>query len=214
MSLTVQRRIPSYITIILFLIMAVVFFIETPVTIEAANIGSEWISIVMAFMMGIGVLTILAVHVRRVYKMEKTKGIEWYYSLMVIIPTILTVILGFVYGEGDPIYTWLAAYVSFPVAMTAIRLQMWWLVLALYRLGRFRSVESFLYMGMVALSLFGLSPLGESLIPVTGVISNWFLTVLGPAISRGVYMSLYIGATLLTFRYLLGWGRGVATEGV
>src|SRR4030042_4322228 len=127
MSNVLRRiEIPIALTIIFTLLQVVPYYfrwesdpkLADPIE-SAAGITSQWVLLVVAWSIFIGVISLIQVHGKTVQK--RSKG--WYYSIIVLVTCIVMAIAGLPLKEmglgiNNPVYTFLFNNVQSPLSAT------------------------------------------------------------------------------------------------
>lgn len=191
-----------------------------------AGTMSEFIPIVMAFGIGLGLLSLVAVHGRRI-----TKGGEpAVYSAIVLIGVVLmiaTQIGRYATGES-PNGFWAQAHdllfyrLQFPLGSTMFGLLAAYLVSAAYRAFRIRTFDAAVLAAMAAFVILTQVPTAQFLtsffapesleraaaLDANAVIArNWALSIANDAVQRAVGFGAFIGAIAMAMRVWLSLDR-------
>lgn len=193
--------------------------------------GSQVLSGVL---LGLGVLSILRVHVKRLVKRQK----DWPFSVVLLVSMAAMVVIGL--GEwvasnreavgipGDYTLVKTAFSVVFNDMLQILDAAMFSLIAffilsAAYRAFRIRSVEATIMMAVALVVLLGFIPLAMTLtagLPADGFASNFrienlkswiLLTVSTPAL-RAIDLGLGLGLLAMALRIMLGLEKGVAVD--
>lgn len=204
---------------------------EYNLVMEKVVQGSQVLSGVL---LGLGVLSILRVHVKRLAKGQK----DWPFSLVLLVSMAAMIVIGL--GE------WIAGnreaagipgdYEGIKTAFSVVFIDMlqildaamfsliaFFILSAAYRAFRIRSVEATIMMAVALVVLLGFIPLAMALtagLPTEGLASNFrienlkswiLLTVSTPAL-RAIDLGLGLGLLAMALRIMLGLEKGVAVD--
>lgn len=170
----------------------------------------EFVSVVAALAVVIGVFNLIAVHLGRFTRSEH----GWPYSMIVLIVMVAVVVLrildraeiwkGDLEGEQMSLRAFEAVQVSLESALAA--LLVFFLVFAAYRLMHRRVTWwSLLFTAAVVIGLLGWIPLED--IDVLSDIRDWLVRVPANAGSRGILIGVGLGTITVGVRVLIGQDR-------
>jgi hypothetical protein len=193
--------------------------------------GSQVLSGVL---LGLGVLSILRVHLKRVTKRHQ----DWPFSVVLLAAMAAMIVIGL--GE------WIAGnreavgipgdYENIKIAFSVVFIDMlqildaamfsliaFFILSAAYRAFRIRSVEATIMMAVALIVLLGFIPLAMALtagLPTEGFASNfrienlksWILLNLSTPALRAIDLGLGLGLLAMALRIMLGLEKGVAVD--
>lgn len=188
---------------------------------DLAGSASQFIPVVMTFGFGMGLISLLYLHGRKLAKREKGYG----YSLVVLLGLGAMVVVQFGYRLSDdekgPWAFWadlLFMRLQFPLGATMFGLLAAYLVSAAYRAFRIRTWEAavlavvagLVIITQVPMAQFGLSLLGPSWIEKGAYLDaqaahvrNWVLLTVNDAVQRAVGFGAFVGALAMALRLWL-----------
>jgi hypothetical protein len=222
MSNVLRRiEIPIALTIIFTLLQTIPYYFrwesDTKLVdpIEgAAGIVSQWVLLVVAWSIFIGVISLIQVHGKTVQK--RSKG--WYYSIIVLATCIIMTIAGLPFQEmglgiNNTVYTFLFNYVQSPLSATVFATIAFFITSAAYRSFRAKNIEATIVLVAGLLMLMSNAPLFTATLPVIKTMGQWIYDIPNMATNRAVTIGGALGLVALAVRTLLGRERGYLRGG-
>lgn len=182
------------------------FFLNLPYLDAIGAILADWVTILAALAIFLGLWNICQVHGRKIWRRQR----GWGYSLSLLVTIGVVLTLGLrpgSLGPGDPAISWLFHYVYMPLNATIFSLLAFFVASAAYRTLRLRSPESAALLLAATIVLLGQIPLGYQLWPYLPFLKDWLLQVLGTAGLRGIILGVALGTIATGLRLLLGQDR-------
>jgi hypothetical protein len=170
------------------------FFVETTV-------------IVVAFALLLGLLNVLVVHLRRIFKREG----GWVYSIALVSIAVIVIVAG-IPGPDSAGFAWIFDHVQFPLQAATFSLLAFFVATAAYRGLRVRSWESLAFVLTAAVVLLGQVPVGRYLGGFLPAVKDWILNVPGTAGVRGIIIGVALGTIATGVRVLMGFDRPYTSE--
>lgn len=217
-----RREIPLLITSVAGFVFAISYFIPHAPFGNAESIFGDWVSIVQAFAIWLGVLNLLKVSLEKMYR--KTEG--WPYSYLIIASLIGTVIVGFYSGFGGinatPQYSysdtgtgfdWIYRNIYAALTSTMFSMLAFFVGSASYRAFRARNFHATLLLLSGFLVMGGRVPLLDRVsafftdIPIFSNIANWIMNYPNSAGQRAILIGIALGITSSSLRIILGIER-------
>lgn len=217
-----RREIPLLITSVAGFVFAVSYFIPHAPFGNAESIFGDWVSIVQAFAIWLGVLNLLKVSLEKMYK--KTEG--WPYTYLIIASLIGTVIVGFYSGFGGinatPQYSysdtgtgfdWIYRNIYAALTSTMFSMLAFFVGSASYRAFRARNFHATLLLLSGFLVMGGRVPLLDRFsafftdIPIFSNIANWIMNYPNSAGQRAILIGIALGIMSSSLRIILGIER-------
>ncbi len=217
-----KREIPLIITSIAGIVFAVSFFIPHWPFGDAENIFGDWMSVVSAFAIWLGMFNLAEVSLRKVIR--RTEG--WRYGIIVLVSMLLMLIIGFssvfnainagsshmAPGTG---LKWMYDFVFSPLSATMFSMLAFFVASASYRAFRARSLEAtlllvtafFVMVGRVPLLDPIVASLGISDFPFFSAVADWIMTYPNTAGQRAIMIGIALGITSSSLRIILGIER-------
>jgi hypothetical protein len=162
----------------------------------------EWAIIVGGFAVILGLLNVLNVHGKRVFSRKK----GWVHSLALLLAALATWIPPIPQGPSRQASQQMFDYVIAPVGASLAALLVFTLTLAAFRLVRNRrSPWSLLFIGVVALTLLGSTPIQG--FEWLSEARTWLVRVPGMAGMRGLLLGVALGIVVTGLRVLLTQDR-------
>lgn len=182
------------------------YFIRDPTLDDLGRTLTDYVTILAAVALILGVVNLARVHGGRVVAARP----GWPYSLALLAALLLTLLLGLGPGSGgtsDPAFTWFFAYVYQPLSATIFSLLAFYIATAAYRTLRLRTWEAAVMLVVGTIVLIGQIPLGTDVWNALPEARTWLLAVVGAAGLRGIIIAASLGAILTGMRVLLGLDR-------
>ncbi len=217
-----RREIPLIITTVTGLVFAISYFIPHMPFGNSENIFGEWISIVQAFAIWLGVLNLVKVSIDKILS---KKG-DAYYSYIVIISLGIMLIVGFWDGlsglYADPPYPviddstsfyWIFKNIYTPLTSTMFAMLAFFVASASYRAFRARNFQATLLLiaGFFVMGgrvpLFDLMISGITDVPVFSHFADWIMTYPNTAGQRAIMIGIALGIMSSSLRIILGIER-------
>lgn len=200
-------RIASVLVAVLCaLVVLLDYFITHPALDRAGALLSQWVTLLAAAALVLGLLNLARVHSSRVVGGRS----GWQYSLALLGALIVTVFLGFAPGSGgagDPSVNWIFTYVYQPLSAAVFSLLAFYIASAAYRALRLRSLEAGALLIAAVIVLLGQIPLAARAWDALPQARAWMLAIVGMAGLRGILIGVALGAMLTGLRVLLGLDR-------
>ena len=187
--------ISTSVAILTGLIVLVGYFFQIPVLFDLRSLILDWAVTLAAIMVFIGVFNLLSVNNSRIKNKEK----GGFYSLVLIISLLITLVLGLFLKPGHPIMNFIFYSIQLPVekslmALLAVTL----LVASINLLRRQPNLFSVIFLGTTLLVLLGTVPLPFGELPFIGDVLRPFIAqVLAASGARGILIGVAL-ATLTT----------------
>lgn len=215
-----RREVPILITSIAGLVFAISYFV--PMLGETENLFGDWVSIVQAFAVWLGLLNLSKVSLDKIYR--KREG--WPYAALTLIALVVTLVIGFWSGItalNDPNYTsfrdaglsfdWVFRWVYTPLTSTMFSMLAFFVASASYRAFRARNFEATLLLIAAFFVMGGRVPLFDMMIapitdfPVFSTFADWIMTYPNTAGQRAIMIGIALGIMSSSLRIILGIER-------
>ena len=214
-------EIPIALTIIFTLLQTIPYYFRWESNLklvdpieQASSIASQWVLLIVAWSIFIGVISLLQVHGKTVQK--RSKG--WHYSIIVLVSCIVMAIAGLPFAEvglgiKNPVYTFLFNYAQSPLSATVFATIAFFITSAAYRSFRAKNIEATIVLVAGLLMVMSNAPLFTATLPVVKTIGQWIYDVPNMATNRAVTIGGALGLVALAIRTLLGRERGYLRGG-
>jgi hypothetical protein len=205
MSDLVRNKIPIAIMIGLTIFLFIEYFFAVPKAItETAIELVNWTVVLAAFAWGLGALSMVQLHIKRVR--EREPG-QWYYSIWLIFVMILMAVVGVTQGIKSYWLQWLYRSIVLQPSSTLYSVMAFALIYAAYISFRLNKVETAYMVLIWLISAWGTMPMGESLIPAVMPIKKWIEVVPNTAGNRGFLIAMTLSYIAISFRTIVGRSR-------
>lgn len=201
-----RREIPLVLTIIFGWFMVAEFFIPVNWVATVSSELQQWIIIVAAAAIVLGVVNVGRIHVKKVTRREK----DWGYSIPLLFGLGLMGSIGLIFGiqpGGLFDFLYLNSYV--PMQGTMFALLAFFIASAAYRAFRIRSLEAGLLAVAALLVMIGRVPIGHAISPELPEISEWIMNFPNLAAKRAILIGAALGAISTGLKIILGLERNV-----
>ena len=217
-----RREIPIIITAVAGFVFAISYFIPHWPFGEAENIFGDWISIVQAFAIWLGMLNLAYVSLQKVSR----KSAGWEYGLITVVAMVIMLIVGFstlsnaiatdtshrAAGTG---FKWLYDFVYTPLTSTMFSMLAFFVASASYRAFRARSFEATLLLVTAFFVMAGRVPLFDPIIATMGIsdtpffskLADWIMAYANAAGQRAIMIGIALGIMSSSLRVILGIER-------
>jgi hypothetical protein len=183
--------------------MLVQFFVPSRLSTNAYNEITNWVQIIYAFALIVGVVGLLKYHFSRVSRRQT----GWFYNLVTVASLIIMALLGFIGGRGDGgSFMWVFNNMMAPMQATVFSLLAFFVASAAYRGFLARNVEAFLLLFSAVMIMFGIASVGNSIPPFSD-IANWILLNPSMTARRGIFIGVGLGTIAVSLRVILGVER-------
>ncbi len=190
---------PILVASITGLAVLVGYLFPIPTLVSARDHLIEWGVIIAAFAFILGLLNLLRVHSRRIFRFQK----GWPYSLILLLAASVSWIPPVLYGVSHPTTRRLLNDLMGPLGSSLAALLVFTLTLAAFRSLRIRhSAGSTLFVAVVILVLLGSTPLIG--LEWLREIRRWVIHVPAMAGMRGLLLGVALGIIITGLRVLLG----------
>lgn len=140
----VQRSLPKYLISAIMILMILDYFIVLDPLRTFTNTLAKWSMITIGVSIGLALINVLSVHLRRINMYTKQEGADWKdasTSIILLICMFAMLLTGFVttpFGQNE-IYQWMVAWLYIPLDLTTFSLLGFFYFSALYRGWKLRS---------------------------------------------------------------------------
>lgn len=201
-----KLQLPLFICLIAGLFMAVQYFM--PAALPAYNRMNDYLQIVYAFSIVLGVASVVHRHGGRLRKLKK----DWPYSLAAVISMLLMLLAGFIGGRGrESLFQQLFNAILLPVQATMFALLAFYLASASFRAFRTRSLDATVLLVSAVIVMIGRLDDGQALrIPD---VSRWILNSPNLVAKRAILIGVGLGMASTALKVVLGIERSYLGSG-
>jgi hypothetical protein len=211
-----KRRVPLFLTAAVGIIYVIQFFVPHRPVSGMQDLLNDWVQIIAAFAIWLGVLNLMKVSGDNVYR----RGKGWSLSVVVIVGFVVTSVVGFFFSGGerfqDPgtAFDWIYQNVYNPLSATMFAMLAFYVASASYRAFRARNREATLLLLAGFFVILGRVPVGDQLthfLPEGHRLSNlsdWIMNVPNKAGQRAIMIGIALGTVSTSLRLILGIEKG------
>jgi hypothetical protein len=182
------------------------YFISDPLLSAAGRVLVDWVTILAAAALVLGILNLARVHGGRIASSRQ----GWPYSAALLGGMLVTLLLGFAPGStggDDPALSWVFDYIYQPLSAAVLSLLAFYMATAAYRALRLRTWEALGLMAAGVIVLLGQLPLTAQMWSALPLARTWLLGVVSTAGMRGIIIAASLGAIFTGLRVLMGFDR-------
>ena len=199
-----MRRGPLLVTFLVGAALIAIFFIPHHAAQGVQTLILEWGSVVYAFALLLGSLSLLLFHARKI----RAGGAQVKYSLTTVIALVVITVAGVVQGvEEGTVVNRIYNAVNAPLASTMFALLAFFIASAAFRAFRARNTEATLLLATALIMMFGRVSIGEFVWSGFPPLTEWLLDVPNLAAKRGVAIGIGLGAVSTALKIILGIDR-------
>lgn len=217
-----KREVPFIITLVVGVVFVLQYFIPHTPFDMAENAFSDWFSIVAAFAIWLGALSLLKISSDKI----RRKKHDWQMAVVIIVCFFATVIVGFwdaIAGmQTEPAvsfrapgthFDWIYVNIYTPLSSTMFAILAFFVASASYRAFRARNIQATLLLLAGFFVMLGRVPLGDML---TGFLSegwrasdlaNWLMGFPNTGGQRAIKIGVALGIVSTALRVILGIER-------
>ena len=198
-----SRDIPLFLTLVMVLWMIVDYFLNIPPLSSAAGTARDYIAVVAAFAIGLGIISLLRLHLSRISE----KGKDWFYSCWLVCAMAIMIVTGVFGGRENPVFSFVFSNIIAPSGSTMYALLAFFIASAAYRAFRARNLEAGLLLVCGVFVMLMNAPVGPATWSGIPAIGNWIMGTPNTAGMRGIIIGIALGAIGIGIRILLGLER-------
>lgn len=214
-----KRTIPLIICFVFGILMAGQYYVPTERSSELKSDLAAWISIIAAFSLGLGMVSVCRMHWGRIRKMQA----GWGYSIVAFIGLIGMLVVGFWWQGVDVTddgaltpYGWAYQNVLRPLQSTMFSVLAFYIVSAAFRAFRARSREATLLLVTAMIVMLGRAPFGDWAWEKVGRLGTgislsecvvWIMSVPNMSAQRGIGFGLALGIIATSLKIIFGIER-------
>lgn len=209
MATVYRRTIPLLLTLLIVTVLSLKTFFPIPLFSYWGKTFQTWSTLIITISGFLGMIVFLAYHVPKITsKSHAPLENQWLYSLSSVSIMSIFIIIGLVFGYNSDQYQWLYGTWYGPVSGLLNAVTAFFALSAIYRSFRVRNVEGLFLVVPALIILLYDAPIGVTLFPPIGPISEYIFSVIGPAAFRGFIVAASAGTLILSIRTVLGLERG------
>ena len=193
-------RVPLVICFIAGVFCFVQFFIPHEYGVKAYRITHQWVRIIGAFALVLGIGSLVKNHLGRI----SGRCRDWPYSIVTLVALVSMTFVGVWRGfeEGTPGY-WAFTNVQVPLDATMFSMLAFFIASAAYRTFRARTPEAAVLLIAAMIVVIGRVPVGQVFGDWLGSTSEWIFDVPATAAKRGIVLGVALGAIATSLRIIV-----------
>jgi len=198
-----RRSFPIIVCFTFGMAMLVQFFVPSKLSNTAYNEITNWVQIIYAFALVVGVVGLIKYHLTRVSRQSN----GWFYNLVTVLALITMALFGFIGGRGDEsFFMWIFNNMMAPMQATVFSLLAFFVASAAYRGFVARNLEALFLLLSAVFIMFGIASVGNSIPPFSD-IAHWILINPSMTARRGIFIGVGLGTIAVSLRVILGVER-------
>jgi hypothetical protein len=199
-----NKRLPLIVCFIAGAFGLVQYFSPHPEAVLAYKTLLDWVQIIFAFTLIVGVLSVFQIHLKRISRREK----YWAFSIITLTAIAVMAAAGFVGGtDSGSVFVWMFNNMQVPMQSTVFALLAFFVASAAYRGFRLRNVEAGILLATALVIMLGRIPVGELIGAFVPKSAEWILNVPSMAAKRAVLIGIGLGSITTALRVILGIER-------
>lgn len=181
------------------------YFLPSPALQATSLLMTQWMIILVAVAVLVGIFNLLNVHI----KILRKKGKNSIYSLFLIASLLLTLVVGLIQGPQHPMMTSIFQSIILPTERSLFAIMAVTLIYAAIRLLRHRQdMMAMLFLLTAIVVMLGTAPLPFIQIPFVGdLIRPAILRIFAVGGARGLLLGVALGTLITGIRTLMGVER-------
>ncbi len=199
-----SKKIPIAVCFLFGLFGLVQYFSPHPAAVSAYSTVLDWVQIIFAFTLLVGVVSLLQIQLKHVSRKEK----YWGYSIVTIVGILVMAVFGFAGGtERGTAFMWVFDNMQVPMQSTVFAMLAFFVATAAYRGFRLRNVEAGILLAAAIIIMLGRIPIGEMISARIPETAEWILNVPSMSAKRAVLIGIGLGSITTALRVILGIER-------
>jgi hypothetical protein len=173
---------------------------------DVAGTLAQWVGVLVAFALLLGLTNVLRVHITRVVR----RGDGWLYSLLLVGSALAVLVIGLANGgPGSEPVAWTFRWVYQPLGAAVFSLLAFFLTTALFRALRVRSAEAIVLLvsALIVIVVQEAAFFGGQPFDFMADVKKWIFDYPVLAGMRAVILGVAFGAIGISLRVLLGFDR-------
>lgn len=199
-----KTDIPVMLAFIVGTIVVLSYFLSLPALQVTADQLVNWLVIIAAFALGLGVINLLQVHSKKI----ATKSPKWGLSVWLVLVMLTILGIGVTQGTESKVYSFMFTNVYGALGSTTFALHAFFLPAAAFRAFRVTSLESGVFLLAGALVMLGQVGIGAAMWSKFPLIKSWIMNVPNSSAMRGITITAALGLASTGLRIILGLDRG------
>jgi len=199
-----KRTIPLAITFISALVMIIIYFIN-PVRIKVFENGVyDWMRIISAFALFLGLFNLLMSH----YTKVRRGGSDVIYSIALMVTFFVIVVAGLYDSKSnDGVFQFMFDYMYRPLSSTMFSLLAFYVASAAFRAFRAKTREATFLLAAAFIVMLGRVPIGTLIWDKIPIVSNWIMAYPAAAAQSAIMIGAALGAVSVSLKIMLGIER-------
>ncbi len=220
-----KRTLPLLVCFVLGIAMTAQYYVPSEASSTLKSDLAAWISIIAAFSLGLGMVSVCRLHYGRVRRMQT----GWGYSIVAFVGLFGMLAVGFWWQGVDQAedgsltpYGWAYQNVLRPLQSTMFSVLAFYIVSAAFRAFRARSREATLLLVTATIVMLGRAPFGDwawqkiggsaTGVSLSGCVV-WIMSVPNMSAQRGIGFGLALGIIATSLKIIFGIERSYLGAG-
>ena len=192
------------ITILVGFVVLLGYFLNIPFLHSLRDIFLRWFMVLAAVALYLGLGNIIQVHWKKITQGEKGA----FYSAALLIALACTFLVGVMFGPTSKWALWIFNHIHMPIESSLMAVLAIVLLYSLIRMvNRRASLFTFIFLGVVIISLGGMITLPWVDTSLLASLRSWITEVLAVGGVRGILLGVALGTAATGLRVLLGVDR-------
>jgi len=203
-KLTLERNLPLVAAFLIGVIIVVAYFVDIPQLTRVSTELRNWAVIITAFTMGIGLVNLSSVHVKRIAAMNRK---DWYNSVLLLAAMGTMFVATYYQKSFESLFKYLFDNVYGPLGTAMMSLVMFGMAVTCYRGFKLKNLDGFFIVFGAVATMLGNAPVGAAISKYIPALSDWVYKIPNVAGQRGILISSAVGALAVGLRVLVGLER-------
>ncbi|HFD05276.1 MAG TPA: hypothetical protein ENJ25_03970 [Firmicutes bacterium] len=199
-----KRRLPLIIVMLTGIGMIIQYFIPHPVSKAIYKQSIDWVIIISAFYLVLGVGGIFIIN----YQKIKRRKEGWWLSIITLSALIITALIGIFGGiDNKSVFMDIFMYIQLPMQAAMFSLLAFYIASAAFRSFRARTPEATVLLITATIVMLGRVPIGSLIYRGLPGITEWILSTVSLAAQRGILLGVGLGSIATSMKIILGIER-------
>ncbi|MBU1320553.1 MAG: hypothetical protein KKG33_08295 [candidate division Zixibacteria bacterium] len=199
-----NKKMPLAVCFLAGVFGLVQYFSPHPMVVSTYSTLLDWVQIIFAFTLIVGVLSVFQMHFKRISRRERF----WGFSIITLMAIVVMAVAGFAGGtDSGSVFVWMFDNMQVPMQSTVFALLAFFVASAAYRGFRLRNVEAGILLATALVIMLGRIPVGELIGDFVPASAEWILNVPSMAAKRAVLIGIGLGSITTALRVILGIER-------